>query len=191
MDTIIGKILDRLQEFYPVLAGYVIFAVFTVYLTIKVHGFYRRTAKVCDEFPSISDQLGALLRKFNSLIAVLAERQAIRNPEMFTIRSPLGLTETAYKVLTDIGWAGIISNEDSKKYLFAKLDSLGLRTKYDVEKASIVLMHELKGKTELTPFTPIKSYLYEHAEVDEESALVACAVSLRDKYLEAHPEISN
>jgi hypothetical protein len=39
------------------------------------------------------------------------------------------------------------------------------------------------------PYTPVKKYLYEHADINDFKALTACAISLRDQYLEEHPEI--
>jgi len=64
-----------------------------------------------------------------------------------------------------------------------------MQTKYDVEKYSIVLLTELAGMRENNPYTPVKRFLYENAKLDDFKVITACAIYLRDKYLESHLEI--
>jgi len=138
---------------------------------------------------SLDRKQSTLVEKFNTLIATLAEKNAIENPDLFSINSPINLTPKGIEFIKEIGWSDSVSNEANKQSLFKTLDKFKLKTKYDVEKYSIVLLTELSGAREENPYTPIKRYLYEHANINDSKALTACAIYLRDEYLKEHPEI--
>ncbi len=132
-----------------------------------------------------------LIEKFNNLVNALCEKKAIGNRKLFSVNSPLGLTEDGKIFVSRLGWDNVISNDKYRETLFSALDKIGLSTKYDVEKYCTVILSEYSGSAKESPYTPIKKYLYEHADIDDTEALMACSIFLRDKYLEAHPEIKD
>ena len=138
---------------------------------------------------STNKKLSLLIEKFNTLIATLAEKNLIDNPELFSMNSPINLTLGGIELVKKVGWEKSLSDDNNKKILFESLDKLQLKTKYDVEKYSIVLLTELAGARDDNPYTPIKKYLYENANQKDFNVLTACAIYLRDKYLESHLEI--
>jgi len=189
MIDLINKILEYLNNSYPKIAGYFLLVFLIAYFTIKCYKFYSSTKVVCNEFPSITSKLDKLLQRFSSLIVVLAEKKTIKDSAVFKVESPVGLTPEGYELIKKIGWSGIINDDKNKNILFGILDKQNLSNKHDVEKGCIIIMYDLNGAKEENQFTPIKRYLYEHGDIDEESVLIACALDLRDKYLAIHPEI--
>lgn len=166
-------------------------------VTIRIFKFvYKTNGSNClletiqAETQSTNKKLSFLIEKFNTLIATLAEKNLIDNPELFSINSPINLTPGGIELVKKVGWEESITDENNKKMLFDSLDKLQLKTKYDVEKYSIVLLTELAGTRDDNPYTPVKKYLYENANEEDFKVLTACAIYLRDKYLESHPEIT-
>lgn len=182
-------VLKFIADNYPnIFFGLFIF-VATIYVTIKAHSFYIDTKKVCDSHPDLKSKLDLLLDKFNSLIAVLGENNAIKNPEIFSTNSPLNLTEKGIVFIKELGWDKILEDESERNILFDALDSLHLKNKFDIERYCIITLTEFYGSRKENPFTKVKEYLYNDARIDRQSAISACAIYLRDKYLESHPEI--
>lgn len=182
-------IWKTLSENYPKLAGYGALIIVISWVSIKCHSFYVKTKQVCDDHLGIKNKLDLLLDKFNSLIAALGESNAIKNPDFFSTSSPLNLTEKGLDFVRTLGWNKIVDNNEQRKILFDNLRKLKLKTKADVEKYCIVILTELYGNRDENPFTKIKEYLYENAKIDRQNAITACAIYLRDKYLESYPEI--
>lgn len=197
------EFLTGLASSFPIPAwlsqvAFVIVAVWaTVSFVIKCFKFYDKTETRNNNYESIDKKLASieskhstLIGKFNALIGALAEKSALDNPELFSFNSPIKLTEKGRDLVSEIGWVASLEISENKKILFDMLDKCGLKTKYDVEKYSIVLLTELAGARTENPYTSVKRYLYEHSQVDDFRALTACAIYLRDKYLQEHPEIS-
>lgn len=182
-------IWNFLIDNYPKIAGFGLLAFVVSYVSVKVHSFYIKTKQVCDAHPEVKKKLDLLLDKFNSLIAVLNENSAIKNPELFSTNSPLHLTEKGISFIKSMEWDKVLEDENQKKKLFANLDKLRLTTKADVEKYCVVVLTEMYGSRDENPFTKVKKYLYENANVDRQNAISACAIYLRDKYLGEHQEI--
>lgn len=187
-------------------------------LLVKVIRFVDRTNDTCNAFAKVSSSLESinqkndrlnekyafltsnfdhldkkqslLIEKFNSLVNVLSEKKAIKTPTLFSVNSPINLTEGGQQLVADLGWKTVMADEAYKKTLFETLDKIHLTTRFDVEKYCIVILSEYSGSPKESPYTPIKKYLYEHANIDDTEALTACAIYLRDAYLAAHPEIS-
>ncbi len=99
--------------------------------------------------------------------------------------SPLKLTSTGEKFLSDIEFMGIF--KDNQDDFFQIIDSEHPTTKYDVEisarKAFIIL-------SEKDYFKPIKIYLYNNPEKRLDSISITAGVYVRDQYLEKHSEIT-
>lgn len=183
-------VLNYLAINYPVIFAFIAAAFAIAWITIKCHSFYIDTKKVCNSHPNLKNKLDLLLDKFNSLIAVLSENNAIKNPELFSTNSPISLTEKGIELVKTLGWDKILENEKEKIILFDTLRRLNLKNKLDVERYCIVILTEFYGSREENPFTKIKEYLYNDAKIDRQSAISACAIYLRDKYLESHLEIT-
>ncbi|MFA6160279.1 MAG: hypothetical protein WC678_04320 [Parcubacteria group bacterium] len=181
--------LNFLAENYPKIFGALFIIVGIVWLTIKCHSFYIDTKKVCNSHDDLKSKLDLLLDKFNSLIAVLGESNAIKNPEIFSTNSPLNLTEKGINFIKRLSWDKILEDEKERKILFDTLDKLHLKNKLDVERYCTVILTEFYGSRKENPFTKVKEFLYNDATIDRQDAISACAIYLRDKYLESHPEI--
>lgn len=156
----------------------------------KTNGSNSLLESIQAETQSTNKKLSLLIEKFNTLIATLAEKNLIDNPKLFSMSSPINLTPEGIEFVKKVGWEKSLRNENNKKILFDSLDKLQLKTKYDVEKYSIVLLTELAGARDDNPYTPVKKYLYENANEEDFKVLTACAIYLRDKYLENHLEIT-
>ncbi|MEI7425656.1 MAG: hypothetical protein WCK16_01860, partial [Candidatus Moraniibacteriota bacterium] len=113
-----------------------------------------------------------------------------KNTVIFSTNSPLNLTEKGIEFIETLGWDKILEDETQKKILFEALDHLNLKTKPDVERYCIIVLNEFYGSRDSNPFISIKNYLYNNATIDKQNAISACAIYLRNKYLENHPEIS-
>lgn len=171
---------------------------FAVGFTIRVFKFVDKTngsncllESIQKEIHSINQKLSFITEKFNTLIAALAEKNSIDNPELFSISSPINLTPKGIELVKKVGWEKSLEDMNNERTLFETLDKFQLKTKYDVEKYSIVVLTELAGARDDNAYTPVKKYLYENANQDEFEALTACAIYLRDKYLKRHPEIED
>ena len=175
---------------YPTIAGYVVFGLI---IGLCVHFYHKFNNRICklekNNFGKLETKISRLLEKFNSLIVALSEKQVISNAALFTINSPIKLTEEGKKLLEEIGWGRIINNEDNKQYFFDKIEKRGAKNKYSIEKNSIIIINDLMARNDKDILDPIRKYLYEHAEIDDTSIFTACGIDLRDKYLETHPEI--
>lgn len=161
-----------------------------VWVTIKCYSFYIDTKRVCKDHSDLKSKLDLLLDKFNSLIAVLGESNAIKNPEIFSTNSPLTLTEKGIEFIKTLGWDKILENDKERGILFDALIKLNLKNKLDVERYCTIILTEFYGSRRENPFTSVKEYLYNDAKIDRQNAISACAIYLRDKYLENHPEIA-
>jgi hypothetical protein len=167
-------------------------------VTIRIFSFVDKANNtlclfedVKKDIKSLNGKHTKLLEKFNTLIVALAEKNTLDNPDLFSTNSPINLTPAGITFVEEVGWKTSLENEDNKKNLFEALDKFKLQTKYDVEKYSIVLLTELAGKSEDNPYTPVKRFLYENAKFDDFKVITACAIYLRDKYLESHLEIKD
>ncbi|KKP67338.1 MAG: hypothetical protein UR66_C0004G0086 [Candidatus Moranbacteria bacterium GW2011_GWE1_35_17] len=182
-------ILDSLIKYFPEISGYAALVIIASFISIKFYKFYSETKIVCKNHDGINDKLNLLLEKFNSLIVVLGENEAIKNPDMFSTNSPLNLTPKGLAFVSSLGWKNILDNSDKKEYLFKKIDKFNLSSKADVEKYSVVLLNELYASRKENPFTEVKNYLYNDATIERQNAIFACALYLRDEYLKNRPNI--
>ncbi len=156
----------------------------------KLNGKIESLAKESNgKIETIATSLVDLREKFNNLVSALAEKKAIKNPTLFSSNSPLSLTKAGQEFVSQLGWDTVMNDEEKRKIVFDSLDKIHLHTKYDVEKYCIVILTEMSGSPKESPYTAIKKYLYEHADIDDTTALTACAIYLRDMYLNARPEI--
>lgn len=182
-------IIKFIEEKSPTTAIVVIALFLIVWATIKLHSFYIKTQKVCDSYPKTEEKLDLLIDKFNSLIAVLGENNAIKNPTIFSTNSPINLTAEGIKFIEILGWDKVFNDDKQKRILFEALDHFHLKTKPDVERYCMIVLTELYGSRKENPFTGVKNYLYNDAKIEKQDAISACAIYLRDKYLGEHPEI--
>jgi hypothetical protein len=198
METFLSTIISNFPiPTWLASVGFIIMAVYAfVGVIIRIYKFVDKTnGTIClfddvkKDIKSLDKKHSKLLEKFNTLIAALAEKNSLNNPELFSTNSPLNLTQGGIEFIEKIGWKVSLDNEDNKKSLFETLDKFKLQTKYDVEKYSIVALTELAGMREDNPYTPVKKYLYENAKQDDFKVITACAIYLRDRYLDQHPEI--
>ena len=182
-------IWDFLNNNYPQIAGYFVVALIISYCSIKFTIFYKEARKTYNDHQGIKDKLNLLLDKFSSLIAALHAINIIKDPKYFSTNSPINLTSEGKKFIEEIGWKKIIEDKQNQKLIFELLNKLHLKTKADVERYCIVILDELYSSRDINPFTEIKQYLYDHADIDRQSTITACALYLRNKYLDAHPKI--
>lgn len=203
VESIFARALDFVIEKYPFLLLLAVVIIITWYFSKfwqsckkcravngnmegKILTIHQEHAK---EEESIKNSLRQINEKFNTLISILLEKEFIKDKSLFTTNSPLNLSEQGKTFIEKIGWKSVLDDENNRKILFDLLDKLNLKLKYDVEKYSVVILHELNGKRDENPFSPIKKYLYENSDTDEAKVIFACALYLRDEYLKTRPDI--
>ncbi|NQU77201.1 hypothetical protein HQ544_00735 [Candidatus Falkowbacteria bacterium] len=99
--------------------------------------------------------------------------------------SPLKLTEGGMKYLKeDIKFVEVF--QGNKEDFFDFIDSEEPKTKFEVEQLSSKATLFLLNKEY---FKPIKVYLYNNPNENLQSLAQVAGVYVRDRYLEAHPEI--
>jgi hypothetical protein len=143
----------------------------------------NKVKKNHNDHSDLKNKLDLLLDKFNSLIAVLGENNAIKNPELFSTNTPLGLTEKGLSFIQKLGWDKVLENENEQKFLFDTLDKFHLKNKLDVERYCIIILTEFYGSRKENSFSKIKDFLYNNADINRQNAITACAIYLRDQYL--------
>lgn len=192
----VSIILDFLNNNFPPLAGYFLIIFITAVIAWKLALFYKNTKDVCDSHDELKNKLDLLIEKFNrligkfnSLIITLSEKDAIKDPDSFLTNSPINLTEQSKALIREIGWKEILQDDYKKSELFKILNEFKLKTPADVQNSCVILINDLYAERDISIFTPVKNYLYNNSHIDSQKALFACAIYLRDQYLENHPEI--
>ncbi|MFH1255299.1 MAG: hypothetical protein V1667_02420 [bacterium] len=185
----INIIWEFLSNNFPQIAGYFLFVCLFGFAVFKATKFYIKISNTCNDHGEIKKKLNLLLEKFSSLITALYEKEIIKDAGMFETKSPVKLSAAGDKFVEDIGWKNIMDNEEKRQNLFDLLDKLNLKTKADAERYSLIVLNELYSSREINPFAQIKEYLYNNANVNKQTAIYACSLYLRDRYLEIHPEI--
>ena len=120
----------------------------------------------------ISDHLAKNSKKFD-----LSELKAT---------SPYQLTEQGEKFIKDLGFNSVLENESNKKAFFDFIDSEKSVTKYDVEVSAIKSIYAFSDE----PYMKfLKVFLYNNPKRDMGNIAPTLGIYVRNKYLEAHPEI--
>ena len=136
----------------------------------------------------ILDDLKKTIEKVKYNVKVIADRlmkSSIEfDPSDLQNYSPVQLTESGLQRVKDVGFEEIFKN--NKKDFFNFINTEEVKTKYDVEIAAI---KSITGLFDGEYFNPLKSYLYKNSNVDEKFLRTTLGIYVRDKYLEAHPEI--
>ena len=107
------------------------------------------------------------------------------DPRELQTLSPISLTEKGREFIKSIGFENIF--EKNKKEFFEFIDKENPQVKYDVEAAAIKSIHALYDRTYMQF---LKVFLYNNPDRNMENIAPTLGVFVRDKYLEAHPEIT-
>jgi hypothetical protein len=99
--------------------------------------------------------------------------------------SPLNLTEQGKTLIKEVGFDSIFSQ--NREDFFGCIDSEHPRQKYDVETAAIKSIHALSGR-DYMKF--LKTYLFNNPPRNMANVAPTLGIYVRDRYLEAHPEIA-
>jgi hypothetical protein len=155
--------------------------------------------------PSLTAALIYIGRQFEKLDTLTATMEAVKhNVNLCTFAlirmnkiegdqvqafSPTRLTRAGTKYLSHIGIKEVIEREANRLELFGRIDQEDPGSKYDVEVLTTQIMFEA-----LTSSTPmmhaVKVYLYNHPAENISNVAYLAGLYLRDRYLEAHPEIA-
>jgi len=115
----------------------------------------------------------------------LTRHHAKFNPTELRALSPLSLTEQGKKLIKDMGFEEIF--EDHKAEFFSFIDSELPKLKYDVEVAATKSIYLLADR----PYMDfLKVFFYNNPDRNMENTAPTFGVYVRDKYLEAHREIT-
>jgi hypothetical protein len=106
------------------------------------------------------------------------------DPTYLRAFSPLQLTDKGIEIINAVEFNKIFN--ENKPDFINFINSENPKTRYDTELSSIKSIVSLFDKEY---FYPVKKYLYENPGLDERSMRTILGVYVRDKYLEAHPEI--
>lgn len=107
------------------------------------------------------------------------------NPQELQSLSPIQLTEQGRELIAKLGFEKIV--DEYTQVFFGMLDRERPATKYDVEVAAIKAVQFLSDQPYMKP---LKVFLYNNPDRDLANTAPTLGVYLRDKYLAAHPEIS-
>jgi hypothetical protein len=107
------------------------------------------------------------------------------NPSELQSFSPFNLTDAGKRFIADIGFNNVF--ESNKSDFLSFISSENVKLKYDVESAAIKSIFAFYNK----PYMEfLKVYFYNHPERSLENTAPTLGIYVRDKYLEAHPEIT-
>ncbi len=99
--------------------------------------------------------------------------------------SPLTLTEEGNKFISELTFDDVFA--ENKQEFFGYIDSEKPKFKYDVENAAIKSIYALSDN-DFMDF--LKIFLYNNPNRTMDDTAPTLGVYIRDKYLEAHPEIT-
>lgn len=135
------------------------------------------------------DDLKRTMAKVKHNLKVIADSLVKSNisfdPRDLRNYSPVTLTEEGLKRIQDVGFDSIVEQHQHEFFSFIKSEEA--KTKYDLEIAAIKSISGLFNKDY---FNSIKSYLYNNPQVDEKALKTTLGIYVRDRYLAAHPEIT-
>jgi hypothetical protein len=144
------------------------------YIALKIHvldDLVKTTAKIKANVKVISDHLIQTSTDFNH-----TELQSY---------SPLNLTKEGEKLLTDLGFQNVY--EANRDDFLRFIDSEHPKLKYDVELSAIKAVSAL---SDMEYMNFLKVFFYNNPSRNMQNTAPTLGVYLRDKYLEAHPEIT-
>jgi hypothetical protein len=103
--------------------------------------------------------------------------------------SPACLSQEGDEYLTRVGVTAAVHDETHRRNLFGRIDRDRPRSRYDVEISAVNAMFD--ALTDPTPtMHAAKVYLYNHPYDRIQDVAYLAGLYLRDRYLEAHPEIA-
>jgi hypothetical protein len=115
----------------------------------------------------------------------LTRHHAKFNPTELRAFSPLQLTEVGTGLIKSVGFENVF--EANKPDFFSFIDSEEPKLKYDVEVAATKSIYILADK----PYMGfLKVFFYNNPDRNMENTAPTFGVYIRDKYLEAHTEIT-
>ena len=175
---------------YPTL----IFLLVGAFIAWKARGIYNRFTKVETEHNNVNTKLDLISTTLKSLVVFLSIKHKDMNVSLYTVKSPIQLSELGVKVLEEIkGKEYIDKNID---HLISLLEKANLKSALDVENYSqTVLMGEFNSDS----FTIVKNYLFNNPiykendggeiNLDIQTVMSIMGIYLRDKYFEKHSEL--
>lgn len=123
--------------------------------------------------------------------SVVISKGDVESLEMFTSKSPLFLNDIGVRVLKESPFITIF--DANKDKFFATIDESKPSNKYDVEQRSL---WAIISNMDESWMSPMKTYFYNHpiiridaGQIDQPKFMKAASLYIRDKYLEAHPDI--
>jgi hypothetical protein len=98
--------------------------------------------------------------------------------------SPLNLTKEGDKLISSLGFDKVFKSH--KDDFFTFIDSQEPKLKYDVENAAI---QSVSGLQDMDYMNFLKVFFYNNPDRSMKNVAPTLGVYIRDKYLQAHPEI--
>lgn len=175
----------------PTIFWFIVFGLvvaLVVWRLAKFHIECKHCREVCDNDKGVKKDVSRLTDKVNTLLSLLSEKEII-NSDFVSANSPLSLTAKGKELVKNSGWEKALEDADNKQNLFLLVDKLKLKSKADIEKYCLVILHELNSQRTSNAFTPVKKYLYENSNISEADAIFTCALYLRNMYFKEKPDI--
>ncbi|MEK7095049.1 MAG: hypothetical protein AAB917_00100 [Patescibacteria group bacterium] len=141
-----------------------------------------RKLQILDSLQTTSDKIKINMNVICNYL--IKNHDSFNSIELETF-SPFQLTPKGKVFISSLGFDNIF--EKNKKEFFDFIDSENPTLKYDVENSSIKAIAALYGK-DFMKF--LKVYFYNNPTRNIENTAPTLGVYVRDKYLEAHPEIT-
>lgn len=107
--------------------------------------------------------------------------------KLYETGSPTHLTEEGRKALEKIGFKKDI--DDNIEKLFKLIDRFKPKSRFDVEQICVGLIRYVMSDKELTIFNKTEGFLFNNPAYNNSEYFKAAGLYLRDKYLDAKPDI--
>lgn len=140
--------------------------------------------KLLSKIGTLETKVETISKNLKTVIDFLIKEESL-DPSLIISRSPLEATEKGLEILKETQFLEIF-NSQGEKLLNAILIE-NPKTKFDVEKAAIRIAVSFLDADFMTP---VKTYLYNHPQLNSETFAALAGIYLRDRYLEKHPEIT-
>lgn len=153
-------------------------------LVLAWYGSSRFTA-IESSLNNIVEVLKPMKRNVNVMSNYLISKHKNFDSSELVTMSPFKLTDKGLDFIKEIGFDNVFNA--NKQVFFDCIEQEKPKLKYDVENSAIKSIYALSGNSYMDF---LKVYFYNHPNRTMENTAPTLGVFLRDKYLEAHPEIT-
>lgn len=144
--------------------------------------YIGRKLQVLDDLQRTTNKIKLNVKVMSDYLTTSGEN--FNHTELQTY-SPIKLTKKGHQLIKEVGFDTVF--EDHKASFFALIDTENPKLKYDVERAAIASVLTTSSENYMNF---LKVYFYNNPGRNISNVSPTLGVYIRDKYLQAHPEIT-